>query len=84
MLFRVVLYTQSFVVVSFKFGFRTVLISQRAKKVVSDSPGLVDFAIGLVMFVLNFPDWQVLFFLGGNLNYRRIVMNPANQRGFLG
>ena len=35
---------------------------QRAKKVVSDSPGLVDFAIGLVIFVLNLPDRQVLFF----------------------
>ena len=27
--------------------------SQHAKKVMSDSPGLVDFAIGLVIFVLN-------------------------------
>ena len=36
--------------------------SQRAKKVVSDSLGLVDFAIGLVIFVLNLPDGQVLFF----------------------
>ena len=35
---------------------------QRAKKGVSDSPGLVDFAIGLVIFVLNLPDGQVLFF----------------------
>ena len=34
---------------------------QRAKKVVSDSLGLVDFAIGLVIFVLNLPDRQVLF-----------------------
>ena len=34
---------------------------QRAKKVVCDSPGLVDFAIGLVTFVLNLPDGQVLF-----------------------
>ena len=33
---------------------------QRAKKVVSDSPGLVDFAIRLVIFVLNLPDGQVL------------------------
>jgi len=39
---------------------------------VSDSLGLVDFAIG-----------QVLFF-GGNSNYRRIVINPANQKGFWG
>ena len=37
-------------------------IRQRAKKVVSDSPGLVDFATGLVIFVLNLPDGQVLFF----------------------
>ena len=35
---------------------------QRAKKVMSDSPGLVDFAITLVFFVLNLPDGQVLFF----------------------
>ena len=34
---------------------------QRAKKVVCDSPGLVDFAIGLVIFVPFFPDRQVLF-----------------------
>ena len=29
---------------------------RRAKKVVSDSPGLVDFAIRLVNSVLNLPD----------------------------
>ena len=48
----------------------------------SDSPGLVDFAVGLEIFVLNLPDGQVL--LGGNSNYRRIVINPANQKGFWG
>ena len=39
-------------------------MSQRAKKVMSDSPGLVDFATGLpvVNFVLNMPDGQVLLF----------------------
>ena len=37
------------------------LLVQRAKKVVSDSPGLVDFAIGPVIFVLNLPDGQALF-----------------------
>ena len=36
--------------------------SQRAKKVVSDSPGLVDFAIGLVNSIVNLPDGQVRFF----------------------
>ena len=35
---------------------------RHAKKVVSDSPGLVDFGIGLVIFVLNLPDGQALFF----------------------
>ena len=34
---------------------------QRAKKVVSDSSGLVDFAIGLVNSVINLPDGQVKF-----------------------
>ena len=37
------------------------LTLQRAKKVVSNSLGLVDFAIGLVIVVLNLPDGQVLF-----------------------
>ena len=37
-------------------------VHQRAKKVVSDSLGLVDFAIGLVNSVFNLPDGQVRFF----------------------
>ena len=43
---------------------------------------LVDFVIGLLIFVLNLPDGQVLFF-GGNSNHR-IVINPANSKWFLG
>ena len=39
-----------------------VFLNQRAKKVVSDSPGLVGFAIGLVNSVFNLPDGQVMFF----------------------
>ena len=35
---------------------------QRAKKEVSDRPGLVDFAIGLVNSVFNLPDGQVMFY----------------------
>ena len=38
---------------------------QCAKKVVSDSPGLVDFAIGLVKSVPNLPDGPVNFFFFG-------------------
>ena len=37
-------------------------LKQHAKKVMSVSPGLVDFAIRLVIFVLNLLDGQVLFF----------------------
>ena len=36
-------------------------IYQRAKRVLSDSPGLVDFAIGLANSVFNLPDGQVMF-----------------------
>ena len=39
-----------------------IYILQRAKKVVSGSQGLGDFAIGLVFFILNLPNGQVLFF----------------------
>ena len=37
-------------------------ISQLSKKVVSDSLGLVDFAMELVHSVFNLPDRQVMFF----------------------
>ena len=37
-------------------------LSEHVKKVVSDSPGLVDLAIVLVNSVLNLPDGQVKFF----------------------
>ena len=36
--------------------------NQHAKKVVSNNPGLLDFAIGLVNSVINLPDGQVKFF----------------------
>ena len=55
------------------------MLHERAKKVMSDSSELVDFAIGLVTFVLNL---SAVF--GGNSNYRRIVINPAKQKGFWG
>ena len=35
---------------------------QHAKKVVSNSPGSVDFAIGLVNSVFNLSEGQVMFF----------------------
>ena len=57
-------------------------LMQCAKKVVSDSPGIVDFAIGLAIFVLNFPDGQVLFF--GEIQITEGLINPANQKGFWG
>ena len=47
-------------------------------KVLSNSPGLVDFAIGLVNSVLNLPNWLVKVL--GNSNYRRTVINSAHQK----
>ena len=41
---------------------KTWISNQRLKKVVSDSPMLVDFAIGLVNSVVTLPDGQVRFF----------------------
>ena len=49
-------------------------VSQHAKKVVSDSPELVDFATGLVNSVLNFSDGQVKFF--GEFT----VINPVHPK----
>ena len=43
-------------------GEKKVMFLQHAKKVLSDSPGLVDFAIGLVNSVFNLPDGQVMFY----------------------
>ena len=47
---------------------------QRAKKVVSDSPGLVDIAIGLVNSVLTCPTGKLSEFLR-NSNYIRTVLS---------
>ena len=49
----------------------------------SDSPGLVDFVIGLANFVLNLLDGQMNFF-GGNSHYRRSIINPAHPNFFFG
>ena len=51
---------------------------QCAKKVVSDSPGQVDFAIRLVNSVLNLPNRQVKYFEEFDLqeNYE---INSAHQ-----
>lgn len=45
---------------------------QRAKQVVSNSSGLVDFLIGVVNSVLNLPNRQMN-------HYGKTVINPAHQ-----
>ena len=55
---------------------------QRAKKVVSDSPGLVDFAIGQVNSVFNLPDGQVMLFK--KFEYKRPVKSILLVKKFLG
>ena len=47
----------------------------------SDSPGLVDFAIGLVNSVLNLPDGQVKFFEEFKLQ-KICEINSAHQTVF--
>ena len=54
-----------------------IIHNQRAKKVMSDGPGLLDFTIGLVNSVLNFLAWQVKYlkeFLS-----QKTVINPARH-----
>ena len=51
-----------FVRTSTNFAHLASFQAQGAKKVMSDSPGLVDFAIGLVNSVLNLPDGQAKIF----------------------
>ena len=48
----------------------------------SDSPGLADFAIGLVNSVFNLPDRQAMFFR--NSNNRRTVKSILLIKNFLG
>ena len=54
---------------------------QHAKKVVSDSLGLVDFAYGLVNSVFNLPNGQVMFF--EEIEWQKnCEINSANQNVF--
>ena len=56
---------------------------QRAKKVVSDSPGLVDIATRLVNSVLNLPNRLVKFFVEFKLQ-KNCEINSAHQNVFGG
>ena len=46
-------------------------LPQGVKKVVSDGLGLVDFATGLVISILNLPDRQMKFFGGIQITEER-------------
>ena len=58
-----------------------MILLQRAKKVVSDSLRLVDFAIGPVNSVFNLPNRQVMFYkeFKKQKNYE---VNSAGQKVF--
>ena len=47
----------------------------------SDSPGLVNLAIGLVNYVFNLPDGQVMFFEEFK-KQRNCEINSASQKAF--
>ena len=57
------------------------IYNQRAKKVVSGSPGLVDSAIRLVNSVFNLPDGQVMFFEELE-QQKNCEINSAHQKTF--
>ena len=63
--------------------FIIISLDQHAKKVVSDSRGLVDFAIGQVNIVLNLPDGQVKFFEKCKLQ-KKCEINIVLIKTFLG
>ena len=68
--------------INLKVNFKTLQKNmQCAKKVVCDCPGLVDFAIGLVNFVLNLPNGQVKFFEEFKLQ-KNCEINSAHQNVF--
>jgi len=48
----------------------------------SNSPGLVYCAIGLVYPVLNLSEGQVILGWGGDLKYRRTAINAAHEKLF--
>ena len=58
-------------------------MKQRAKKVVFDSPGLVNFVIGLVNSVFNLPDGQVMFFWGIRIT-EELWNQFCSSKSFLG
>ena len=60
------------------FDFRNI---QHAKKEVSKDPGLLDFAIARVNFVLNLPDRQLTFFEEFNLR-KNCEINSAHHKVF--
>ena len=62
--------------------FSHLIIKQRAKKVVSDSLGLADFAIGPVNSLLNLPDRQVMVFEEFKLKKNNCEINSAGQKAF--
>ena len=55
---------------------------QHAKKVVFDGPGLVDFAVGLVISVLNLPHGQELFFFCEIQITEGLQSIPLIKKGF--
>ena len=68
--------------INLKVNFKTFQKNmQCTKKVVSDCPGLVDFAIGLVNFVLNLPNGKVKFFEEFKLQ-KNCEINSAHQNVF--
>ena len=59
----------------------SLLESECANKIMSDSQGLVHFVIGLVSSVFNLPDGQVMFFERFK-EQKNCEINSARQKAF--
>ena len=62
--------------------FKRWIVLSVQRKAVSDRQGLVDFAIGLVIFVLKLPDKQVLFF--GKFKLQRDYNQSCSSKRVVG
>ena len=71
----------SFIFLCFKLIMIIHYPEKKSNKLLSNSPGLVNFAIGLVNFVLNLPDWHAKFFEEFKLK-KNCEINSAHQNIF--
>ena len=77
--FKVVFFKHVWCVVSHLLIFLLLYTSAVHKEVISNKPGLVDFAIGLVNSVLNLPKWLENNYLNNTSTFRQTVIKIPHK-----